>query len=289
MRFYSFLSLGLLILPFGSCRPGPAQDLQPTNAAGIETTQARTLHKSTDTSDPNYLKDHGYSLWDFGGGKYVVLSRSCTRRAGLQPVLQISIDDEQKVATIRDNKLDLELFREDRLRLHQIFQALCYKHKTPFREMKRVVMDITDPTTHLDVKRYRKTNGLGFEDEIKVTPNQPGWEAFSSAIYYRQATQMVPGAEVDEILIKEQRRDSRNFEYAAVIAEVMTISFKQRGLNDEDVLVDPTGTNDAELAAEGDPNAAWEVANKGEAELEESASGKYPDPTLSSKSIQESS
>ncbi|PHH49268.1 hypothetical protein CFIMG_006235RA [Ceratocystis fimbriata CBS 114723] len=60
------------------------------------------------------------------------------------------------------------------------------------------------------------------------------------------------------------------------------------GLNDKDVLVDPTGTNDAELAAEGDPNAAWEVANKGEAELEESASGKYPNPTLSSKSIQES-
>ncbi|KAL1896970.1 hypothetical protein Cpir12675_002550 [Ceratocystis pirilliformis] len=40
MRFYSFLPLGLLLLPFGSCRPDLTEDLQPTHTAGIEIAQA---------------------------------------------------------------------------------------------------------------------------------------------------------------------------------------------------------------------------------------------------------
>ncbi|KAL1889117.1 hypothetical protein Cpir12675_005899, partial [Ceratocystis pirilliformis] len=51
---------------------------------------------------------------------------------------------------------------------------------------------------------------------------------------------MVPGAEDDEVLVKEQRRDSRDFEYTAVIAEVMKISLKQMGLKNKDIVVDPT-------------------------------------------------
>ncbi|KAL2888537.1 Apyrase [Ceratocystis lukuohia] len=33
MQFYSFLSLGLLLLPFGSCRPGPTENLHPIHTA----------------------------------------------------------------------------------------------------------------------------------------------------------------------------------------------------------------------------------------------------------------
>ncbi|KKF92522.1 hypothetical protein CFO_g5128 [Ceratocystis platani] len=141
---------------------------------------------------------------------------------------------EHKVVTILDNNLRREIHREERLRLPQILHGLCYKQNIPCNEMKSIVMDIDDSLTHLDVKTYREITGLAFEQDIEITANQPDWDIFSPTIYYRYATETVPGANAEKITIKEERRVSEDPKYTAVIADVMVFSFEQPDLKNEE-------------------------------------------------------
>ncbi|KKF92523.1 hypothetical protein CFO_g5129 [Ceratocystis platani] len=110
-------------------------------------------------------------------------------------------------------------------------------------------MDIDDSFTHADVENYRKINGLGSEEHIEIAANQPGWGIFSQAINYEYATEMFPDLEPEGVVIKQERRDSEDPKYAAVIAEVITVLFKQPGPKDEDAVVSPTDAHAAELSA----------------------------------------
>ncbi|KAL2888930.1 hypothetical protein HOO65_030431 [Ceratocystis lukuohia] len=226
MRFYSFLSSCLLLSPLGSCRPGTSQGLQPTQTDELENAQV-TPPIATDVSDPEYLESHGYSIIDTQDDTYWILSETFD---GPGAVVKISIDMEHKSVTILDNYLGQDMFWDERLTISEIFEGLCHKKNIPCSEMEWVVMDISDPTTHLDVKIFRDSSDLSPDKEIEVAANQPGWDIFSSASYYKHATQMLPSLEAKKIIIKQERRDSEDPRYAAVIAEVMAVSFKQPGL-----------------------------------------------------------
>ncbi|PHH49264.1 hypothetical protein CFIMG_007851RA00001 [Ceratocystis fimbriata CBS 114723] len=189
---------------------------------------------------------HGYSISDIQDDTYWILSETFD---GPGAVVKISVDMEHKSVTILDNYLGQDMFREERLTISRIFQGLCHIKNIPCSEMEWVVMDIDDPITHLDVKDFRDINDLGPDKEIEVADNQPGWGIFSSASFYKHATQMLPGLEAKKIIIKQERRDSENPKYAAVIAEVMAVSFKQPGLKDEDPVVSPADARDSELSA----------------------------------------
>ncbi|KAL2888928.1 hypothetical protein HOO65_030429 [Ceratocystis lukuohia] len=235
MRFYSLLPLSSLFLAFGSCRPGTSQDVQPIQAFGFGNAQGTAT--ISDVSDPQYLKDHGYFTWDMQDMTYWIFSDPLV---GSGVALKITIDMERKSATILDNSPDQGLLDQENPRLPQIFQAFCYKENIPCKEMKSIVIDISDSFTHRDVENYRQGNDLGPEQEFEIAANQPGWEIFSPTAYYKHATGMLPSVEAEKIVIKQERRDSESARYAAVIAEVMIVSFKQLGLKDEDTVVSPT-------------------------------------------------
>ncbi|KAL1888050.1 hypothetical protein Cpir12675_006320 [Ceratocystis pirilliformis] len=220
MRFHSLLSLGLMLSPFGSCRPGISN--QETN--GLENTII------TDVSHSDYLESHGYYVLDKQNGIYWILSNFFD---GLGAVVKISIDTEYKSATILDNYLDQGIVDMEKLKLPQIFQGFCYKENIPCNEIKSITMDIDDWSTHRSAKNYRLDNSLSLDQEFQITANQRGWEVFLPTTYYKHATEMLPGIEAEKITIKQERRGSESPKYAAVIAEVMMVSFKQPELKDE--------------------------------------------------------
>ncbi|KKF92775.1 hypothetical protein CFO_g4871 [Ceratocystis platani] len=114
--------------------------------------------------------------------------------------------------------------------------------------MKSIAMDIDEWFTHGSVQKHRQDNSL-VDQDFDIAANQLGWEIFSKTSFYNDATKMLPGFEAEKITIKQQKRASPTPRYAAVVAEVMMVSFKQPGLKDEDTVVSPTDAHASELSA----------------------------------------
>ncbi|KAL2887720.1 hypothetical protein HOO65_040057 [Ceratocystis lukuohia] len=153
---------------------------------------------------------------------------------------------------IYENNLRDEEAHRDNLDLYQIFQALCYVHGIDFNEMAWIHMDVHDDYFAAVVRNYRKANGLGPEQEIRVTLDDEDWDTFANGYYSIEAAKMMPGAMMDKIIIRREERPSSGTSYPAVVAEVMRFSFRELW-DAESYFFGSSIESDVELEFEGSP------------------------------------
>ncbi|KKF93914.1 hypothetical protein CFO_g3727 [Ceratocystis platani] len=252
MRFPFVESLCLSLSCFKSSSP-PSAPSAPSDTAEIEN------YPLTNPSDPQYLMSHGYAVVERQGVARVYTSRYGLTQDTLYPVLHVFLDVHNQAITIYRNNLHREDSNELSLNLFEIYKALCYRQKIQYDSMQWIAMDIDDPLTVATIQDYRQMPGVG-KNDIGVTLGHTDWGTFSENRFYESAVQMIPDAEIDEIIITRQERDIKHTIYPAVIAECIMFSLKQQALEDESTTLDPTEEPPVDLNTKASFNAAVEAA-----------------------------
>ncbi|PHH49863.1 hypothetical protein CFIMG_007603RA [Ceratocystis fimbriata CBS 114723] len=266
------LSLGLSCFQTG-CNPGSASNDQPGEGTtpesvqpymapidtdfGVEQSSAVSKRGSPDS--PSFLEENGYTYSDLHAGIIGVYSRRYGQN-NQDAVLELYIDTETQVTTVFSNKLHLENHDRYSRQTHQIIQALYHEHSMDIGKMKWCAMSIDHSSTLQTIREYRKSNGLGPTDDIKLVPTSQGWPTFASTRYYEFAYAMVPGANVDRMIVKGQTSlDTDVSDEAASAPEMIMFSFTMP-LSDKEATVDTIGEHAAELAAEDNLKAGLQAA-----------------------------
>ncbi|KAL2886884.1 hypothetical protein HOO65_050005 [Ceratocystis lukuohia] len=255
MKISSLTSLCLSIPGLKNCVSGSTNDVQPTQAPGID-----TLPGFTDPSNPYYLEYHDYQVEYHYTGYVTVFSNRLDQSMGRR-ALRMHIGGEHKVATLYDNNLHHEKSDDRSLELPQVFQSLCLWQNVKSKDIEWVVIDVDEISTSQMLKDYRKRHLLNPKDEIKVVPSNNDWALFAKTRNYKDAIRMVPDSTIDRILVKRQDREVRNGEFPVVIAEVMMFSYKKPSKKKK-VTTDLVDAHAAELASEEVVDAAMKAANE---------------------------
>ncbi|KKF93913.1 hypothetical protein CFO_g3726 [Ceratocystis platani] len=255
--------------------------------------------KPTNPDDPYYLSKRGYGAWHLDGGGIKVYSERYGNPAASNPVsgpyvnptaskpvpeqyanpaaskpvpeqyvnpaafksvFHAYLDKDHKAVTIYSNNLDQESASENNLAPFQIFRALCFQKSIHYKTMELVNMDVNDPTTRKFIRNYRKSNRLGSDRKIEVTPSHEDWKMFTSIFYYDHAVQMISWLEIDKITIEQQKREIQTPGHPSAAVEVMMFSFKQSVPEDKNIAIDPIDQHAAELAAEDNLKASIKSA-----------------------------
>ncbi|KAL2888955.1 hypothetical protein HOO65_030456 [Ceratocystis lukuohia] len=213
--------------------PSLNNDIQPTEVAGLDPTNTATFAevsetaigtRATDPADASYLLDHEYVALEKKHGGVFIQTRRFSWSSN-EPVLQFYIDNVQ------------------------------------VNDMRWIVMDVEYPSVHTTLRSYRRRNGLEYNEEIVVTPDQSGWGVFREICYYGYASHMAPGAQIDKIIVRRREREIYNGKYPAAIAEVMIFSLKKSLPDNESSSIDSIDAHAAELADEENLNDAMEDAD----------------------------
>ncbi|PHH49061.1 hypothetical protein CFIMG_008028RA00001 [Ceratocystis fimbriata CBS 114723] len=182
---------------------------QPTQAAGKSV--EFTIPTNSNPTSKQYLEEHGYSLCDINdsnsGFKTYSLYYGTSYSDTVQDLaLHVGLNTERKVTTIFNNNLEHEAYREGYLELDEIFHSLCLSQNIDFNRMEWIVMDVYDRNVNAAIRHYRGNNHLTDKAQIRVTPKDMDWSTFSTMHYYETAAKMVPGKEIDRILVIQQER-----------------------------------------------------------------------------------
>ncbi|PHH49865.1 hypothetical protein CFIMG_007602RA00001 [Ceratocystis fimbriata CBS 114723] len=224
-----------------------------TIAVGAEQT---AVSKLGSPASPFFLENNGYTESDLHGG---IIGVYTERRAqnNEEPVLELYIDPETHVTTIFNNKLHFERSHSCNLQTYEIVQALWHERGINVKKMKWSAMSVDDSSTLKTIREYRESNGLGPRDDIKLVPTSQDWPIFAGTRYREMAYKMVPGAEIDRIIVKSQTSsDTDASDGEAPASEMIMFSFTVP-LNDNKAAIDQSA---AELAAEDDLNAGLQAA-----------------------------
>ncbi|PHH49859.1 hypothetical protein CFIMG_007600RA00001 [Ceratocystis fimbriata CBS 114723] len=261
-------SLGLSCFQ-GGCNPSSASNDQPTQTDRPEPVQPYMAPRTTGfggqqtavpklggPASPFFLEKNGYTYSDLHGGIIGVY----TERYGQNnedAVLELYIDTETQVTTVFSNKLHLESHGIRNLQTYQIIQALHYEQGMDIKKMKWSAMSIDHSPTMETIREYRESNRLSPGDDIKLVPTSEGWAEFVRTLYYEMTYKMVPGAEIDRIIVKSQTSlDTDVSDGEAPASEMIMFSFTVP-LNDNEAAIDQKA---AELAAEDNLNAGLQAA-----------------------------
>ncbi|PHH51440.1 hypothetical protein CFIMG_008673RA00001 [Ceratocystis fimbriata CBS 114723] len=249
--------------------PSPNNGIQPTQVAGLDPTNTATVAEVIETAivaeaddpyDPDYLSQHGYMVLKKEHGGVFIGSGGYSGDIN-KPVLKLYIDVKRQVTTIYENNLRYEKASNENLKVHDIFQAVCHQQHVQFDDMRWIVMDVDDPFIYTAIRNYRIRNGLEQNEEIIVTPDHIDWKILYETVYYAQASKMVPGAQIDKIIVRRRQREMYTGRYSAVIADVIIFSLKTSPLENESSDIDPIDAHEAELADEAALNKAMDDAD----------------------------
>ncbi|KKF92255.1 hypothetical protein CFO_g5393 [Ceratocystis platani] len=120
-------------------------------------------------------------------------------------------------------------------------------------------MSIDHSPTLKTIREYRERNGLGPRDDINLVPTSQGWPIFTGTRYHEMAYKMVPGAEIDRIIVKSQTSlDTDVSDDEASAPEMIMFSFAIP-LNANEAAIDQHA---AEPAAEDNLNSGLLTAKK---------------------------
>ncbi|PHH49861.1 hypothetical protein CFIMG_007599RA00001 [Ceratocystis fimbriata CBS 114723] len=224
-----------------------------TTAVGAEQT---AVSKLGGPASPFFLENNGYTDSDLHGGIIGVYTERHAQNSE-DAVLELYINTETHVTTILDNKLHFERSHSCNLQTYEIVQALCYKRGIDVKKMKWSAMTVDDSSTLKTIRDYRESNGLGPRDDIKLVPTSQDWPIFADTRYHEFAYKMVPGANIDRIIVKSQTSlDTDVSGDEASAPEMIMFSFTMP-LNDNEAAIDQHA---AELAAEDNLNAGLQAA-----------------------------
>ncbi|PHH51509.1 hypothetical protein CFIMG_008665RA00001 [Ceratocystis fimbriata CBS 114723] len=246
------------------CLPFPwFNDYEPGSSDAVQSPDAITIASSSDSAHPAdlYLEEHGYTV-NYLSDDGVMVHSSRYNPYLPRPLLYLYINTKHKVTTIFDNNLDQEFGQDGKLELYEIFERLCARKDMKPENMKWVAMDVDNAKVNIDIRNYRRTRLLDPKARIAITPkDEDKWSAFSKNSFYQRASTMVPGANIDKIVINRQERQVRNIDGEPRLANVMMFSFKKPPPTDAPVVSSADAYAD-ELAAEEDLKAALKDAKE---------------------------
>ncbi|KKF96159.1 hypothetical protein CFO_g1478 [Ceratocystis platani] len=230
----SWLPIGVLVSYLREYSPMSSND-QLTWAAEIEEAeeveifQAMEFQSSHSLADSSLeasfsLESHGYIDVDLHGGIIGILSERYSQNGEL--VLELFIDTETQVLTIFENNLQYEEDETDSLQLHEIIQALFLERDMDVNEIKWAAVSIDEPLARMASRDYRKANGLEPNEDIKIAATDPSWSMFSSTSSYESASQIVPGAQIDRMVVANSRPLGSNGKDQSVLSVMLMLSFK---------------------------------------------------------------
>ncbi|PHH49695.1 hypothetical protein CFIMG_006507RA [Ceratocystis fimbriata CBS 114723] len=273
MRVSYLLSAGLSLLYFPGCKA--ASDSQgPARVVG----SAEPGTSMMPYPDSNYLNDHGYlrsvrksGITNFYSQRY--------KPDSVEPVLQLYYDADNKAIIFYDNHLYVERYGseisfyakdirettpsqipdENTLRLSEISKAFCNEQGFEVDQLKWIIMDVLDAGTRSKIVSYREKHDLRPKDNIVITPDDLEFYTDLRSKYYWDAHDMVPGFEIDRIIISRQERLISGSAYPAIVAEMMAFSFQKKVPKDEKASSEPEEIV-AQFFDEDSLNAALKVA-----------------------------
>ncbi|KAL1888128.1 hypothetical protein Cpir12675_006284 [Ceratocystis pirilliformis] len=262
----SWISFGLVLSYFRNHGSIHSSNDQPTWDTEIEAAEALEISQTTEFQPSHNLaastleglvslESHGYTDVDLHGGIIGVISERYSQNNGL--VLELYIDTETQVLTIFQDNLQIEEGETDNLQLHEIIQALFLKRNMDINKVKWAAANIDEPLARMASRDYRKKNGLGPTKDIKIAAADPSWPTFSSTRSYESTSQIVPGAQIDRMVVANSRPLDSDKEDPPTSSVMLMLSFKMPS-DDDSAPIDVIDEHTAQLAAEGN---LWEGLN----------------------------